>query len=226
MLISTKEEWLMSTNNQTDIDVVKQIQSKSVEQCRPQVSLLYDKYKADVFRMTRSLFPRTEEGRKDADDLFADAWRVALERINEYDQDKAGTFGAWVKGIADYLKLTDNRKRKRMSNGVAELTYLTLQGEEEKHVRAKFGDDEDVDFISEHGHIYKEALVEALATLSEVERTILREWHRTYDKNNPGGPEHAANLIALADQFGIKPDSVRKYKLRAEQKIKKYFGLV
>lgn len=226
MLISKNEGVAVkSTVAKTDDDLVRQIQNKSVEHCHSEISLLYTKYKSDVIRMTRSLYPWTEEGEKDAQDLFVDAWTTALEKINEYKLGGNGTFGAWVKGVADYLKLDENRDRNRLKKSWEELTYLTLQGDEDQYSSERFGDDDEVVIVSDHGHLYKEVLVDALATLSEAERTILIEWHRTYSKNNPGSPEHAANLQTLAERFGIKPDSVRKYKLRAEQKIKNFLGL-
>ena len=204
-----------------DSDLIKKIQVKSIEETKTEINALYQRHADSVYRMTRSLFDSSPEGIQNAGDLFQEAWRIGLERISVYDSQAATSFGAWIKGIADNLFLENLRTLEKKQNAISELGYLTSSTEDDD-----ISDDpEPEEVLTPEGLIRKEKLLAAIQLLSYQEKEILIEWHRTYDRNNPGRPEHAENLDRLCIKFGIQKDTIRKIKQRAVEKIQSFLRI-
>jgi RNA polymerase sigma factor (sigma-70 family) len=204
-----------------DLDLIKKIQGKSIEETKMEVTALYQRHADGVYRMTRSLFDSSPEGIQNAEDLFQEAWRIGLERILAYDIQAATSFGAWIKGVADNLFLENLRSNEKKQNAISELGYFTSSIEDNDV--SDNPDPEDV--LTPEGLIRKEKLIAALQLLSDQEKEILIEWHRTYDRNNPGKPEHAENLDRLCLKFGLQKDTIRKIKQRAVEKIQSFLRI-
>jgi RNA polymerase sigma factor (sigma-70 family) len=204
-----------------DSDLIKKIQVNSIEETRTEINAIYQRHANSVYRMTRSLFDSSPEGIQNAEDLFQEAWRIGLERITAYDSQATTSFSAWIKGIADNLFLENLRASEKKEIAISELSYLTSSTEEDS-----MSDEPDSDeVLTPEGLIRKEKLLAALHLLSDQEKEILIEWHRTYDRNNPGRPEHAENLERLCLKFGFQKDTIRKIKQRAVEKIQGFIRI-
>lgn len=204
-----------------DSDLIRKIQLKSLEETRTEINALYQRHAGSVYRMTRSLFDSSPEGIQNAEDLFQEAWRIGLERISTYDSQATTSFGAWIKGIADNLFLENLRAIEKKQNAISELGYLTSSTEDDN----MFDDPGPEEVLTPDGLIRKEKLLGALQLLSGQEKEILIEWHRTYDRHNPGRPEHAENLDRLCIKFGLQKDTIRKIKQRAVEKIQGFLRI-
>jgi RNA polymerase sigma factor (sigma-70 family) len=176
--------------------------------------------------MTKSLFEYSDQGRKDAEDLFQEAWRQAFEKIDRYNLLRGKSFGTWVKGIADNLFLEGNRRDKKRKKAHSESLYLMDKDDEGEPL----DDSPNAEQLAisepelEQGKFFrKEDLMSALNILTPTEREILTEWLRTYDKNDPGKEEHVRNLARLAEKFSVQTESLRKIKQRAVEKIQRHF---
>src|SRR5690606_18850209 len=126
--LQSKDEPALS--DASDAELVRHIQSKSTEKCKGEIDVLYKRYAEDVFRTTRSLYDYSEEGIKNAEDLFQEAWRLAIERMDRYDPTLRKSFGAWVKGIADNLFLEDYRLNSKKGKVFKDIGYLMPLGED------------------------------------------------------------------------------------------------
>jgi|GEM_PF-5110638 RNA polymerase sigma factor (sigma-70 family) len=220
----------VSTLDDASLISIIQQNEGSRDNCKNEISELYRRHAKDVYKMTVSLCGNDLEGVRDAEDLFQKAWEQAIEKIKKYDINAKNTFGAWVKGIADNLFLEDYRLKLKRDKAHNEIGYLLTKGEGNEPL-----DDDDSMFADILGEseetaepdqmIGRSLLVEVLDLLSPVEREILIEWHRTYDRNEPGNPTHVENLERLSQKYGMQKESIRKIKLRAIKKIQKKLNL-
>lgn len=228
-MISLKSQDKPSSSDESDAELVRHIQNNSIEECEREISILYKKYAEDVFRMTKSLYDNSDEGIKRSEDLFQEAWRLALERINRYDSEFGRSFGAWVKGIADNLFLEDYKLSSKKAKAIREIGYSMELGDEgepidEEQDLNKLEEETRLGSSQEKKLIRKEDLLSALNILTPVEKEILLEWLRTYDKNDPGNEIHVSNLAILSEKFELQKESLRKVKQRALEKLKKHLG--
>ncbi len=209
-----------------DAELIRKIQTHSIQNSKSEVGEIYRRYKDDVFRMTRSLFDYNDQGKKDAEDLFQEAWRQAFEKIDRYNLLLGKSFGTWVKGIADNLFLENYRSEKKRRVAQNESFYLIDKGDQDEPL----DDSPNAEQLETSGSdleqnvFRKDDLKSALSILSPTEKEILIEWLRTYDKNDPGKDEHVRNLQRLSEKFSVQSESIRKIKQRAVEKIQNYFN--